>query len=320
MYQEFNTNIAALVDVDLCRARKLADSYGVPCVLQDYRELPNDIDAAIIGLPHAMHAPAALALLERGIHVLVEKPMALTVADCDAMIAASQHGGAMLGVGLLRRFAPNLKWVKLAIEQGVLGEIQSFELREGDVYRWPVASGAMFRPGAGGVLADAGAHALDLILWWLGEATGLRYFDDACGGVEADCRLELIMQNGATGVVELSRLREMPNTCVLRGTRGTLTVGTKTDSTLSVTLQGSPSALTGKALAPGATPPSALIDLFRLQLEDFLTAIRGGRALSVPATEGRRGVALIEQCYAIREPLIHSWEGPPAAEDVDAVA
>ena len=117
----------------------------------------------------------------------------------------------------------------------MLGTIRSFDVREGMVFRWPVKSAAMFSPECGGVLADIGTHVLDLLLWWFGDVAGFEYWDDAAGGVEADAVMHLEMASGVTGRVELSRTRDLRNSCVIRGERGTLEVGTKTDSTVTLT-------------------------------------------------------------------------------------
>ena len=156
---------AILIDKSLPRAAALAAQFGVPAVAADYREVIGRADAAVVGLPHHLHAEVACDLLRHGLHVLVEKPMALRARDCDAMLEAAAGSGCVLTVGLLRRFSESLRFVKQALDGGLIGKVLSFDLREGGVYGWPVASDAMFRPEAGGVLADAGAHALDLVLW-----------------------------------------------------------------------------------------------------------------------------------------------------------
>ncbi len=158
--------------------------------------------------------------------MLVEKPMALTAAECDAMIAAAEEGGAVLAVGLMRRFLRSTRFVRHAVQTGLLGRIRRFDVREGIVYNWPVASDFFFRKetAGGGVLIDTGAHTLDSLLWWLGDVRSLDYFDDNYGGVEADCLLQLQMESGATGVVELSRTRKLRNTAIIEGDRASIEV------------------------------------------------------------------------------------------------
>ena len=299
---------AAIVDPAADRVEHVKQKFGVPASYRDYRDAIPHIDAAIVGIPHQYHAPVTIDLLDAGIHVLVEKPMALSTAECDAMIHASERSGARLAVGLLRRFAPTLRYTKDVIESGMLGPIRSFDVREGMVFRWPVKSAAMFSPQCGGVLADIGAHVLDLLLWWFGDIGTVEYRDDAAGGVEADAVLNLEMASGIIGRIELSRTRDLRNSCVIRGERGTLEVGTKTDSTVTLTPAHGHVSLAGRATTPNQQPPGNLGDLFAWQMADFVRAIETRTAPAVPGSEGRRSVSVLEACYRRRQPLVFPFE------------
>jgi predicted dehydrogenase len=301
-------DVAAVVDPVKSRTEHLQKTFGVRAGFGDYREAIPHIDAAILGIPHQLHAPVAIDLLNAGVHVLVEKPMALTTAECDAMIRASEDSGALLAVGLLRRFAPTLVWTKDALTSGVLGNILSFDVREGMVFRWPVKSAAMFNPACGGVTADLGAHILDLLLWWFGDCAALEYWDDAAGGVEADAVIALEMAGGVTGRAELSRTRDLRNSCIIRGERGTLEVGIKTDSTIRFTPAHSDVTLAGRSTTPTQQPPGNLADLFAWQMADFIRAIETRSAPAVTGYEARRSVELLEACYRRRQRLVFPFE------------
>jgi predicted dehydrogenase len=292
------------------RAARLASLFGIPRVATDYQDALEGVDAAIVGLPHQFHSSVTIDLLEAGIHVLVEKPMALSPGECDQMNAAAERASLVLAVGLLRRCAPSLRWVAHALESGALGRIETFDLREGAVFSWPVASLSTFTRqggGGGGVLADAGSHVLDLVTWWFGDCRSLRYWDDAEGGVEADCLLELEMQNGACGRIELSRTRNLSNSCVISGELGTITVGTKTDSTVTV-MWPDGTAISSRASVNGGPAPTNLVDLFTPQLEQFVRAIRYGEQPVVSGVEARRSIALLTACYQQVQRWIHPWD------------
>src|SRR4051794_1108296 len=79
----------AFVDPAVARARLLAERAGAPFALSSHRELPGKIDFALVAVPNAFHEPVTVDLLAAGIHVLVEKPMARTTAECDRMLAAA---------------------------------------------------------------------------------------------------------------------------------------------------------------------------------------------------------------------------------------
>jgi predicted dehydrogenase len=300
---------AVLVDADAARARSLAAKWGVPAVLTDYREIVGRVDAAVVALPNSLHAPVAADLLRRGVHVLVEKPMALDVAECDAMIAAAEAGNARLAVGLEFRFFDSTRLVRDLLADGLLGELRGFELRQGVIPRWPFATDYFLRKetAGGGVLTDFGVHVLDLLLVWLGDLEVTRYRDDALGGIESDCEIELRTRSGLSGFAEVSRTRNLRNTCVFTGERGTLEVGVwDPDPVIALRLNGHEAALAGQA-RQGKGGGLDFGSSFVRQIDDFTAAVLEGREPRVSGREGRRSMALVEECYARREPLELPW-------------
>jgi predicted dehydrogenase len=220
--------VSALVDKNLERARTLADRFGVTDVMADYHDLFGQVDGIINALPHCLHAPVTMEFLERGVSVLVEKPMALTVEEAEAMVKAANANGVALQVGHMLRFFNGARLLKQAIAEGWLGTLQCFSLESGFVYNWPVASGFFFskQEAGGGVLVDLGSHMLDLLLWWLGDVVDIvEYRDDCLGGVEAECWLSLVIQSPTgpvQGAVVLSRLRRLSDTARIVGERFTI--------------------------------------------------------------------------------------------------
>ena len=97
--------LAAIVDCGAARAAELAARYGT-LALTDYHELPGLIDAAVIAAPTTVHGEIGCYLLEAGIDVLVEKPIASSLAEADRLVAAAERGGRILHVGHLERFNP----------------------------------------------------------------------------------------------------------------------------------------------------------------------------------------------------------------------
>lgn len=301
--------LVALVDRSLPRARQLAQECSPePAVLDDYRQILDRAEAAIVALPNTLHAPVTVDLLEHGLHVLVEKPMASNSHDCEAMVAAATNHDRVLAVGMARRFCESSKFVKQALQRQLLGKIKHFDLREGLIFNWQAASDALFRKdlAGGGVLLDTGVHVLDLLLWWFGDCELVNYSDDSEGGVEADCEIRLRFSSGVTGIVELSRTRNLRNTCVIEGDCGTLTVEMGFRSGMHLALPGQHDAFSGR-VTPLESREQPLQQAFRNQLEDFAGAIRKGLAPSVPGCEGKRAVQIIETCYAHRQSL-PAWD------------
>jgi predicted dehydrogenase len=299
--------VTALVDPSVGRAEELAKEFGVPKALPDTAGLEGLIDAAIVAAPHALHSRISTDLLQRGIHVLVEKPMALSTKECDEMIQAAERSRAVLAVGLMRRFALWARYVKNTLTSGILGPIRSFEVREGFKYDWPVASDFFFKKEAagGGVLIDTGAHTLDTILWWFHDVERFEYYDDAEGGVEADCEMRLVMQGGVQGFVELSRTRNLGSRIRIHGERGRVEVDGN-----SVTLKLAEDCLGLSGKVVNTEDPSDLEGYHRwikASLVNWAAAIRNGTPPAVPGREGRRAVALVEACYRERRPLTFPW-------------
>ncbi|MEX2216428.1 MAG: Gfo/Idh/MocA family oxidoreductase [Phycisphaeraceae bacterium] len=310
--------VTALVDKDTARAAKLAAKFNMATTLAEPSNLKAHADATIIALPPALHAPVTIDLLKQGLHVLVEKPMARTTGECDAMLAAAKESGATLAVGLVRRFRWGYRAIKTMLEHGMLGRIESIDVSEGGVFDWPIASPFFLDRSAagGGVLADAGVHVLDALLWWFGDAKQVSYRDDDMGGVEADCELDLTFGDGANAHIELSRTRSMRNSTLIRGERGSVEVGAYAN-TFSFTLSdGAKANSPGWSLGGALTRPDAAAEnIFADQLADFAAAIREGRSPAVSGEEGRRSVALVQQCYAQRQSLQHPWVFEGVAQD-----
>lgn len=338
-----HTEIAALVDTHLPNAQRLADEHELSAVVAtDYKDVIDRIDIAIVAVPPFLHSTIAVDLLRHGIHVLVEKPMGITAQDCAAMIHAARSapcGPAVLAVGHVRRFFRNSLYVKEILERGLLGSIRSFDCREGTTKVWPRQSSTGFRYdrnlAGGGVLADIGVHVLDLLLWWFGDyrfcsdrEPAFRYTDDDLGGVEANCLLEIEMQSApgdagqegtllpltAPGIIELSRTRNLRNSWIIYGERGTLEVGTEPTSPVHLQLAGQQTELTGSA-TKDRTPDRRVVDIFTRQFEDFVQAVTEHRQPLTSGEDGRRVVELMEACYAHRLRFEHPWLLPTRPAD-----
>jgi predicted dehydrogenase len=298
--------VVALVDANRARAEELAARYGIPQTAERFDTLPHPPQAAIIALPHHCHTPVATALLQRGVHVLVEKPLALSGAEARQMLCAAEAGGASLTAGMVRRFLPELRLAKQVVASGVLGEIQGFSVREGRVYDWPsLTDGPLRRESAGGgVLIDVGVHVLDSLFFCLGELAVVDYADDCFGGVEAEAEVVLTLRSGVRGRVELSRTRDLGNTTRIEGVAAVLEVDlVRRRISISVKDQ-------TIVLSPGKEHGEA--DIFKAQLTDWAESIVEARSPVVPGSEAVKSLTLIEDCYARRRTLQPIWMSPVA--------
>ena len=282
-------------------------------LFSDYRDLLQAVnaDAAIIALPHTLHKAAILHAFDGDLDVLCEKPLAITAGDCDEIERGRCAARRLLGVGLFRRHFPSVRAIHAMLAANALGAVTSFDFHHGSVYDWPAASLAMFDASlsGGGVLMDAGAHDLDLLLWWLGEADVLRYADDCvAGGVECDCALELHLGSGARGTMRLSRSADLNNVFHIVCERGVLTWNYDDALGFRLALNGTAQMYCAVAPANGSFARNRYLAAFQVQLETFAGACRNRDPEGlVNAVDARHSVHLVEAAYSLREPLNLPW-------------
>jgi predicted dehydrogenase len=300
--------IVALVDKNIQRAKLLAKRFGITNYAQDYQQLPENVNGVIIALTNFLHAPVAMDFLKSRMPVLIEKPMALTVEEAEAMVKTADVAEVALQVGLMYRFCNGARLVKRVIDEGWLGALQSFSLESGFVYDWPVTTGFIFskEQAGGGVLIDTGSHMLDLLRWWLGDVIDVEYRDDSLGGVEADCLVSLVLQHPTgpvQGTVTLSRIRKLSDTARIVGERFTIEYDLSTPQKVRIW----PSTWHGKCTSFisdfGPTSSQSWNEVYAEQLRAFAQAIFTGGKSAVPGESVISNVALIERCYRGRQPL-----------------
>jgi predicted dehydrogenase len=190
-------------------AAVFAERHGIARVTTDWRSLARDeaIDAAVVATPNALHAPQSIALLEAGKHVLVEKPMAVSVAECDAMIDAARTSGASLMVAHCWRFREEVTALRDRIRAGDLGQV--VKTRGYGVHANWGPSGWFTDPvlSGGGALVDMGVHAIDTARFLLGDpdlasvcaTISTRYGDYA---VDDEAILLISWAQGTSSIVE----------------------------------------------------------------------------------------------------------------------
>ncbi|MCC6442180.1 MAG: Gfo/Idh/MocA family oxidoreductase [Armatimonadetes bacterium] len=168
-----NCDIVAVCDLDRTRLESAEQEFGVPYTFEKYEEMfaMKELDAVSIALPNYLHAPATIAAAKAGKHVLCEKPMAMTVDQAQAMIAAAEEAGVKLMMHFNFRFTPQARMMKHYVDSGELGDI--YYVKTGWLRRRGVPGmGSWFTQKAmagGGPLIDLGVHRLDLALWLLGH-------------------------------------------------------------------------------------------------------------------------------------------------------
>jgi len=319
------SEFVAACDADPERARTFAGRYGV-CPFSECADMiaACGVEALVICTPHPLHAAPAVSAANAGVHVLVEKPLAASVADCDTMIEAARRNGVTLGVVSQRRFFEPVARMKAAIEAGkigtpVLGTIAMYSWRDEAYYRSDPWRGRWDTEG-GGVLINQSPHHIDILQWLLGpveEVVGRwANFNHPYVEVEDTAVALLRFRNGALGsvVASLSQKPGIYTKIHVHGSNGA-SIGAQTDTGATFVA----------GMSEAVEPPfndlwtipgeEGNIECFRaqdcaafraadatlryheLQDQDFLRALLEGRAPAVTAEEGRGVVRIIEAIY-----------------------
>jgi UDP-N-acetyl-2-amino-2-deoxyglucuronate dehydrogenase len=224
------SELVAVCDTNPERLAPVAERYGVTAYTDAAQLLDDDrVEVIAVATPHPSHAPLAIAAMESGRHVIVEKPMTVDLAEADAMIACARRTGRTLGVIFQRRFWPASLRGRQAIAEGrigapVSGECELSWWRTEDYYRRDPWRGRWDTEG-GGVLCNQGIHALDMFQWYMGEVESVwarwtnlthPYIE-----VEDNAVAAVVFRNGALGTVRMSTTSRVSRTRVtVHGSNG----------------------------------------------------------------------------------------------------
>lgn len=286
----------------------IAREHSVPVYLDlDQFLAHRPMDLVAIGSPSGCHADHIAAAAERGLHVLVEKPVDISVERVDAALAAASRAGVKVGVFFQDRLKPDLRRVKALVDEGRVGRVLVVSARvkwyrPPDYYansRW---RGTWALDG-GGALMNQGIHTVDTLLWLLGpvvslsakSATQLHDIE-----VEDTVVATLKFESGALGTLEATTAAYpgYPRRIEISGTEGTLIVdgdnliAADLRTPLEATLVAAAAATAGQS-SPVVSDATAHQRVF----EDFIDAITNNREPACSGAEGRKSVALVQAIY-----------------------
>ena len=307
--QAADTELVAVMSRDAERGAGLARQHGIPRAYTTIEEVLRDpgIDAIYDATPDGLHAPHAIAAAAAGKHALIEKPLALSVREAKAAIAASARTGTRLGVVFNQRHEAVHQEARRLVQQGAIGEVKlayvSIPLRAAT----PRGAGApttwrndpAFR--AGGVLVSIGDHAYDTLAYLLGqEIETVCAFTDASQSDppnERAASMLLKLSRGAIGYASASFVTPFARRPFeIHGTAGSLIIensytyltGAPDEAMPTLTLV-SEAGTTVKLFAPS--------ECFRLEVEQFNRAIAGEGEPMTPAADGLRALAIGAALY-----------------------
>jgi predicted dehydrogenase len=286
-----NAELAAIVSRDAQRGAAAAKKVGAPHNFTSIEAIDKSlVDGVFLVLPTTQHAPFAIAAARRGLHVIVEKPMAPTVEECDAMIAAARENKVTLAVAHCMAWAPPVVRARELVAEGAIGDVIeaniacSFNSRPNDTWRQTDTTEQ-----GGGPLFDVGVHCLDAITRVVGApATQVaaflerRLYDYAA---EDTATLLVRYANGAHGTVQ-STFSCNQNSMEIVGSQGRIVA----DPWLGREFAG---ALTLYHGGDARREPLDSVNVYKPQIEHISACVLSGEPPIVAGEVGRAHIATI---------------------------
>lgn len=298
-----NAELAAISEPNEAARAACAEKYGCQAYT-DYREMLKDkaIDIANIATPSGLHARMALDAIAAGKHVIVEKPMAMSLAEADAMIAAAEKNNVKIGVVYPQRHSPAVKMLKKAVAAGKFGKITHGSVtirwnRNDEYYRQSAWRGTWKMDG--GCLMNQAIHDLDLLQWLLGPAASVfAYTATNLRKIEAEDFAVAIFKfaNGALANAEATTTIYPTNLeeklCIF-GETGTAVISGKGFSQIEAwRFPGEDEEAAKKLCAETKTDNNHY-----LIINEYLQALDAGREPAANGQEGRKALELVLGIY-----------------------
>ena len=295
--QAFQTSncckLVAVADVREDSAKAFAEPFGARS-FSDYKTLGENsvFDAVIISTPPNSHPEIAEFFMNRGVHVLCEKPLCLSVGEARAMIECAEKTGVKFTMASKFRYVEDVVKAKSMVASGVLGEVVQFEnaftAKVDMSKRW----NSNKEIAGGGVLIDNGTHSVDIIRYFLGAITDVLALETSgTQNLSVDENVKLLAKttNGIAASVDLTWgiNKELPNFISVYGTNGTLHTGWRESK---YKLNSSPDwTIFGKGYDK--------VQAFRSKIENFRNAILGKEELLIKPEDALASVEVIEAAY-----------------------
>ena len=292
-----NCNFAAVSRNRAEMAEEFAREFGAKKWFSTWEDLLADeeIEAVYIATPVYLHAEQTIKAAEAGKHVLCEKPMALSAAQCDAMIDACRANGVRLGIAYYRRFYPIIKRVKEIIASGELGKISFAQINAFEFFD-PAPESARYwflekAKSGGGPMMDFGCHRIEVLTNLFGKVSRVESIvSNAVFGREVEdtaCAL-FQFENGTCANLNVTHAADEPqDTLDIFGTRGSIHIPVLNGAELKIRIGG----------AEKTEFHAPAVNIHQPLIEDFAEAVLSDREPAVTGETGRQIALLEEQIY-----------------------
>ena len=303
-----NAKLAAVCDVKIARAEAIGKQFSVPAYGDMHKMMQSEkIDVAVVLTESGLHAEHVIALAAYGKHIVVEKPMALTLGDADRMIAACDAAGVKLFVVKQNRF--NVPVVKLreSLESGrfgklVMGTVRVRWCRPQTYYSQDAWRGTWALDG--GVLANQASHHVDMLEWMMGDVHSVFAMSrTALANIETEDTAVVVLRfkSGALGVIEATtatRPKDLEGSVSILGEGGTVVIGGFAVNEMLTWNFAKP--LPSDDDVPNkysVNPPNVYGFGHQAYYEHVVSSIRNNTAHLVDGQEGRKSLELISAIY-----------------------
>jgi len=300
--------LVAVCDIVESRAKKMGETFGVPYFTSvDEMMRGADIDVVSVLTPSGTHAANVLELAPYGKHIIVEKPMALTLADADAMIRTCDLRGIKLFVVKQNRFNVPVMKLREALEQKrfgklVMGTVRVRWCRTQKYYDQDSWRGTWAQDG--GVLTNQASHHIDLLEWMMGDAESVfAKSATALVNIETEDTAVVVLRftNGALGVIEATtaaRPKDLEGSISILGEKGSVEIGGFAVNEMKVWNFADKRPDDEDVFQKySVNPPDQYGFGHRAYYEHVVSCINGNSAMLVDGLEGRRSLELITAIY-----------------------
>ncbi len=300
--------LVAVCDLVAERAEAVAEQHGaIPLTEVDALLDRRDVQVVSICLPTRLHLAVAERAVAAGKHLIVEKPLELSLERADRLLAAARAHNVQVAAIFNRRFIPALTATRRAVEDGLLGDLIAADMyyksyRTQEYYDESGWRGTWGQEG-GAALINQGIHGVDLLRWVAGPvARVFGYADHLRRAIEADDTTAAVARyaNGALGAIQAMTSIEprLPDRLEYHGTKGTIQLANYRIANWAVPgAEGWPERVAAEERALLAAHRSLEAAGHHAQIAEIAAAIREGRPSAVSGEEGRRSLAVVLAIY-----------------------
>jgi predicted dehydrogenase len=306
-----NAELSIVFDIDQKANREVAEEYNVEPAASIHEMLGGDNDAVYVATPASVHAEQVRACAQAGKHVLCEKPLGMTVAEAEEMIALCREKGVKLGCAFMMRFVAQHQKALALIEQGRLGR-PVYARAQLSCWYPPIEGAWRQNPatGGGGALIDMGGHCIDLLEMFFGKVAKVSCFvNNTIHSYKSEdsATAMLFFENGAMGTVDTFFCipdNSSKNVLELYGSKGSVlakgTIGQGPAGRMEAFLEEDGKeydATQARGAKQSMKIDPAAVNTYRAEIEEFSRAIIEDREPIISGELGLRSQKVLTACY-----------------------